>query len=101
VGRRINNARAIIDADTSGLVADLEADRLQLESLKSESTARLAEAKARLQIIEAAASRSLSQNETNLMLSRLSVAQSQLPLAIEMAKLERQVANELNLPLDQ
>ena len=101
VGRRINNARAIIDADTSGLIADLEADRLQLESLKSESTARLAEAKARLQIIEAAASRSLSQAETNLMLSRLSVAQSQLPLAIEMAKLERQAANEVNLPLDQ
>jgi len=83
------------------LIADLEADRLQLESLKSESTARLAEAKARLQIIEAAASRSLSQNETTLMLSRLSVAQSQLPLAIEMAKLERQAANEVNLPLDQ
>ena len=35
------------------------------------------------------------------MLSQLSVAQSQLPLAIKMAKLERQAANELNLPLDQ
>ncbi len=100
VGRRINNARAIIDADTSNLVADLEADRLKLESLREESTVRLAEAKARLQMIEAAASRSLSQTETDLMLSRLSAAQSQLPLAIEMAELERQAANEINLPLD-
>jgi hypothetical protein len=100
VTRRINSARAIIDADTSGLVADLEADRLQLESLRDESTVRLAEAKARLQMIEAAASRSLSQTETDLMLSRLSAAQSQLPLTIEMAKLERHAAEEINLPLD-
>ena len=98
VGKRINNARAIIDADTSALVADLEADRLQLESLRQESTARLAEAKARLQTIEAAASRSLSQGETDVMLRRLSAAQSQLPLAIEMAKLEREAADEIELP---
>lgn len=100
VTRRINNARALVDADTSGLIIDLEADRLQLEGLRDESTARLAEAKARLQTIEAAASRSLSQTETDLMLSRLSAAQSQLPLTIEMAKLERQAAKELNSPLD-
>ena len=100
VTRRINNARALAEVDTSGLVADLEADRLQLESLQKESTARLAESKARLQMIEAAASRSLSQTETDLMLSRLTAAQSQLPLTIEMAKLERQAAKEINLPLD-
>lgn len=100
VTRRINNARVLVDADTSGLITDLEADRLQLESLRDESTARLAEAKARLQTIEAAASRSLSQTETDLMLSRLSAAQSQLPLTIEMAKLERQALKELNSPLD-
>ena len=101
VTRRINNARALPEVDTSGLIADLEADRLQLEGLQKESTARLAESKARLQMIEAAASRSLSQTETDLMLSRLTAAQSQLPLTIEMAKLERQAAKEINLPLDQ
>lgn len=100
VTRRVNNARAIVDADTAGLINDLEADRLQLESLRNEATARLAEAKARLQTIEAAASRSLSQTETDLMLSRLTAAQSQLPLTIEMAKLERQAAKEINMPLD-
>ncbi|HKR61362.1 MAG TPA: hypothetical protein VJS64_16725 [Pyrinomonadaceae bacterium] len=100
VARRINSARAITDADTSTLVADLEADRLQLESLRNESTARLAEAKARLQTIEAAATRSLSQTETDVMLRRLSAAQSQLPLAIEMAKLERQAADEIEVRPD-
>ena len=101
VERRINSARMLIEADTSSLIADLQADRQQLESLKNETTTRLAEAKARLQMIEAAASRTLSQAETDLMLRRLSAAQSQLPLSIEMAKLERQAAKELDLPLDQ
>lgn len=100
VERRISSARRIIGADTSALVVELEVDRQQLENLRSESARRLAEAKARLQMIEAAASRSLSQSETDLMLRRLSAAQSHLPLAIEMAELERQAAKELELPID-
>ena len=100
VERRISSARRIMGADTSALVAELEVDRQQLENLRNESTTRLAEAKARLQMIEAAANRSLSQSETDLMLRRLSAAQSHLPLAIEMAELERQAAKELDLPID-
>ena len=100
VERRINNARRIIDADTSALAAELDVDRQRLENLQTEATTRLAEAKARLQTIEAAASRSLSQSETDLMLRRLSAAQSYLPLTIEMAELERQVAKEIDLPRD-
>ncbi|HEU4477444.1 MAG TPA: hypothetical protein VFR80_02935 [Pyrinomonadaceae bacterium] len=100
VERRINNARRIIDADTSALAAELDVDRQRLENLRTEATTRLAEAKARLQMIEAAASRSLSQSETDLMLSRLSAAQSYLPLTIEMAELERQATKEIDLPRD-
>ena len=100
VERRINNARRIIDADTSALAAELDVDRQRLENLKTEATTRLAEAKARLQTIEAAASRSLSQSETDLMLRRLSAAQSYLPLTIEMAELERQAEKEIDLPRD-
>lgn len=101
VERRINSAKMIVGADTSSLITDLQGDRAQLENLRNEATARLAETKARLQMIEAAASRSLSQSEADLMLRRLSAAQSQLPLAIEMAELERQAMKELELPLDQ
>lgn len=100
VERRINSARMIVGADTSSLITDLEADRWQLENLRSEASTRLAETKARLQVIEAAATRSLSQSETDLMLHRLSAAQSQLPLAIEMAELERQAMKEIQAPLD-
>lgn len=95
VERRINSARAIVGADTTSLLAELNADHVQLQKLKTETTARLAEAKARLQMIEAAASRSLGQAETDLMLRRLSAAQAQLPLAIEMAKLEQEAAKEI------
>lgn len=95
VERHTSRARSIVGADTSGLIEELSGDRVQLQNLQTEATARLAEAKARLQIIEAAASRSLGQAETDLMLQRLNSAQEQLPLAIEMAKLERQVSKEL------
>ena len=50
----------------------------------------MAEAKARLQSIEAAANRSLSQTETELMLGRLTAAQEQFPLALEMLNLEEE-----------
>lgn len=101
VERHINSARAIVGADTTSLLSELNSDQLQLQKLKTETTARLAEAKARLQTIEAAASRSLGQAETDLMLSRLSAAQAQLPLAIEMATLEQQSSKEIEFPLDQ
>jgi hypothetical protein len=94
VERRINRARTLMGADTTSLLQDLGSDRKQLEKLKSETTARLAEAKARLQVIEAAASRALGQEETDSMLRRLSAAQEHLPLVIEMAKLEQQAAQE-------
>ena len=100
VERRINRARSIVGADTRSLIDDLNLDRAQLQSLQTETEARLAEAKAQLQLIEAAASRSLGQTETDLMLSRLSSAQSHMPLAIEMARLEQQVSKDIELPVE-
>jgi hypothetical protein len=97
VERRINRARSIVGADTTNLIEELTSDREQLQKLQSEASVRLAEAKARLQVIEAAASRSLGQAETDLMLSRLSASQEQLPLSLEMAKLEQQAAKEIDL----
>ena len=95
VERRINRARSLVGADTTSLIDELNVDHTQLQRLQTETEARLAEAKARLQLIEAAASRSLGQSETDLMLSRLSSAQSHMPLAIEMARLEEQVSKDI------
>jgi len=94
VRSRINRARTLTGADTATLLLDLESDQQQLQSLKTEATARLAEAKGRLQTIEAAASRSLNHAETHAMLQRLSATQEHLPLVLEMAQLERKTLQE-------
>jgi hypothetical protein len=99
--RRINQARRLTDADTTSLLRDLDADSNQLEKLTEEARVRLAEAKARLQMIEAAASRTLNQGETDRMRRRLSAAQENLPLVIEMEKREREAVREAEMQLNQ
>jgi hypothetical protein len=54
----------------------------------------LAKAKTRLQMIEATASRNLDQTQTESMMRRLSAAQDQLPLVLEMANLEQRALRE-------
>jgi hypothetical protein len=101
VRSRINRARTLAVADTTVLLVDLESDQQQLQSIKTEANARLAEARARLQTIEAAASRSLNQAETQAMLRRLSAAQEHLPLVIEMDQLERKTLQEADRDLNE
>lgn len=98
VERQINRTRNLRGVDTSSLLDDLLADRRRSEELRKEAQTRLAEVKARLQSIEAAANRSLSQNETDLMLRRLAASQEQFPLGMEMASMEREALRELAQP---
>jgi hypothetical protein len=95
VERQINRARSLRGVDTSMLLEDLMADRQRSEDLRQEANRRLAAAKARLQTIEAAANRRLTQKETDVMLQRLSASQEQYPLALEMASLEREALREM------
>ncbi len=90
VERQINRTRNLVGIDTGALLNDLNADRQRFDLIRSEATVRLSEAKARLQTIEAAANRSLSESETELMLRRLAAAQEQFPLALEMLSLEQE-----------
>lgn len=94
VERRINQARSLTGANTQDLLRDLESDHQQLENLRSEATARLAESKARLQTIEAVASRTLNKKDTDMMLQRLSESQNHFPLALELVKLQQDVLRE-------
>jgi len=94
VERQINRTRNIRGVDTSGLVNDLIADRQRFAGLRQEAGTRLSEAKAQLQTIEAAANRSLSQSETEVMLRRLAAAQQHSPLALEMMTLEQEALRE-------
>lgn len=95
VERQINRARSLRGVDTSLLLEDLLADRLRSEELRKEANLRLTAAKARLQTIEAAANRRLTQKETDSMLQRLAASQEQFPLALEMESLEREALREL------
>ena len=95
VERQINRSRHLPGVDTSSLLGDLTDDRERSEKLRQEATLRLSEAKARLQTIEAAANRSLSQKETDLMLRRLAASQEHSPLVLEMARIEQEALREI------
>lgn len=97
VERQINRTRNLVGIDTSTLLNDLHSDRQRFDLIRSEATVRLSEAKARLQTIEAAANRSLSESETELMLRRLTAAQEQFPLALEMLNLEQETLGQTQL----
>ena len=94
VERRINRARYLNAPDTSVLLAELERDRARLQSLKQQGASRRAEAEARLQMIEAAASRGASWAETNYMLQRLDEGRKHLPLGLENARVEQEMREE-------
>jgi hypothetical protein len=100
VERQINRTRNIRGVDTSKLLKDLLSDRQHSEALRKEATVRLAETKARLQTIEAAANRKLSETETDLMLRRLEASQEHFPLALEMANLEEAALREMEPPAE-
>lgn len=94
VERQITRSRNLAGIDTSGLLNDLHSDRNRFDLIRSEATVRLSEAKARLQTIEAAANRSLNETETELMLRRLTAAQEQFPLALELLNLEQETLDQ-------
>jgi hypothetical protein len=95
VERRLNRARNL-GTNTKSLQEDLEADREKLEQLRQRATQHLVEAKTRLQVIEATASRKLNESETNLMMQRLGATQDSLPLVLQMAQMEQQALSEGN-----
>jgi len=94
VERRISRARYLNAPDTAVLLEELARDRTRLDALKQEGAARRAEAEARLQMIEAAASRGASWAETNYMLQRLNEGRKQLPLGLENERVEQQLSED-------
>ena len=97
VERQLNRARTIRTPESNALQKELAADRERLDQVRQQANEHLAKAKTRLQVIEATASRKLSQGETDLMMQRLGSTQDQLPLVLEMAQLEEQALREANV----
>lgn len=94
VERRISRARYLNAPDTAVLIEELNRDRVRLEGLKQEGSSRRAEAEARLQMIEAAASRGASWAETNFMLQRLDEGRRHIPLGLENERERQQFREE-------
>jgi len=97
VERQLNRARTIRTPESTALQKDLTEDRERLDQVRQQATEHLAQAKTRLQVIEATANRKLSQGETDLMMQRLGAAQDHVPLVLEMAQLEQQALTEANI----
>lgn len=95
VERRINRAALLQGANTAGLQEELRADRTRLERVRDEGASYLAEVQARLQMIEATASRGASFAETDMALKRLGNIREQMPLALEAARMEQQARFEV------
>ena len=94
VERQLNRARTVRSPESTALQKDLTEDRERLDQVRQHASEHLAKAKTRLQVIEATASRKLSQGETDLMMQRLGSAQDQLPLVLELAQIEQQALRE-------
>ena len=97
VERQINRARPLRTPESESLLKELAADHERLQHLRQQANDHLSKAKTRLQMIEATARRKLTQGETDLMMQRLGSAQDQLPLVLEIAKLEQQALLEANV----
>lgn len=97
VERQLNRARTVRTPESTALQKELTEDRERLDQVRQQANEHLAKAKTRLQVIEATASRKLSQGETDLMMQRLGSAGDQLPLVLELAQIEQQALREANV----
>ena len=96
VERRLQDAAALQSPDRARLETDLRADRERLERIAREADEHRAEAEARLHMIEAAAGRNLSEEETARALARLDINKGQIPFALEAAREEQQAREEID-----
>jgi hypothetical protein len=101
VERRLTTASALQAAGRAELERDLQQDRARLERVGREAEEHAREMDARLQMIEAIASRDASQAETELALRRLGSVSENLPLALNSVREQQQAREEVEQELRQ
>jgi hypothetical protein len=99
VERRMQNTSQLQSAGRTTLEQDLRGDRERLARIEAEATGRRAQAEARLLMIEAAAGRDASDEETRIALQRLELAEAQVPYPLETARLEREAREQVEQEL--
>jgi uncharacterized membrane protein len=95
VARRLDDASGLQATGRAALEQDLQSDRTRLGRVEREADAHVREMDARLQMIEAMASRDESHAETELALRRLGSVRENLPLGLAEARQEQQAREEV------
>lgn len=99
--RRQNKLKYLKTENSPKFQEQIAGDIEKLSGINREAVQMLAEAEARLQMIEAATTRGTSLANSELALKKLSSRASELPLALEAAKMEEEIRRELEKePLD-
>ncbi|HEY1402891.1 MAG TPA: hypothetical protein VGB05_02055 [Pyrinomonadaceae bacterium] len=99
VERRMQNTSQLQASGRAMLEQELRSDRERLGRIVAEATERRAQAEARLLMIEAAAGRDASDEETRIALQRLELAEAQVPYPLETARLEREARDQVEQEL--
>lgn len=93
--KRENSVKRLKSARSDEFAAEIARDIGKISGINEEAKVMLAEAEARLQMIEAAASRGGTLADSELALKKLSARSSELPLALESAKMAEEIRLEL------
>ena len=99
VEQRLQSVSGLQAAGRAQLEEDLRRDRARLERVRREADEHARELDARLQMIEAIASRDVSQAETEMALRRLGSVRENLPLGLEGVREEQQAREEVEQEL--
>lgn len=98
--KRQNSLKQLQSARAAEFQQEIERDVEKITSINNEARLMLGEAEARLQMIEAAASRQGSLADSEIALKRLSARAAELPLALESAKMSEEIRLELEKEMD-
>ena len=95
VKRREQKLKSLKPENSKRFLNELAADNEKIGSIHNEAKQMLAEAESRLEMIEAAASRGLNLADSQVALKKLAARASQLPLALEAARVHQEAVLEL------
>jgi hypothetical protein len=101
VERRQNKLKYLKTENSQNLQNELKEDLNKLNQIKTEAGEMLTEAETRIQMIEAASRRGTDLADNELALKKLSARTSELPLALESARMEDEIRRELEKETDQ
>ena len=100
VQRRQNKLKYLKSENSTNLQEELKNDFEKLQEIKTEAEEMSVEAETRLQMLDAASRRGTTFNDSELTLKKLAARTSELPLALESAKMEREIRMELEKELE-